>query len=359
MAKAKIPEQARSGQCDPVTGDALSSNEAVNGENSMAASALAITHQNHHRNHQTNQHSTAIRMVPVNATSRTMNSSYQLPPSPPSTPSHSPPTSNEIGPQSWSSEKGDELRQSFSSIAVQEREMPDTPEASPSTISPADAVLRQKGSLSSREFVKEVLPKVLTINEKGQADFGVQAGRYIIEDACMEIVSQTCIGAVLIDTKPTFVAHPTAISCSFSPSTPRTWNQTSSRMSRSSSNNSNASNTGLERPSPRRTLLTRINGIGNQMDSKDLRAHILDVLDHATEKLHVDNIIFVLDRSTLDDEAFRATVHGLIYVGASIIGRGPKEGEPDSQNEERGNPNETIHAPRCVGKNFVLLSVDA
>lgn len=354
MAKAEIPEhQNGSGQCDPVTGDTLSSNPT---ESSTAASALAI---NHHRNRNNTQQSTAIRMVPVNSTSRTLNPAYQLPPSPPSTPSHSPPQREMAIPQSWSSEKEDELRQSLSSIAVQEGEMPDTPDASPSAISPADAVLRQKVSLSSREFVREILPKVLTIKERGQGDFGVQQGRYIIEDACMEIVSQTCIGAVLIDTKPTFTAHASAISCSFSPGTPRAWNQTSYRMSRSSSNSSNVSNAGLERPSPRRTLLTRINGIGHQMDSKDLRAHILDVLDHATEKLHVDNIIFVLDRSTLDDEEFRATVHGLIYVGASIIGRGPKEGEASSHSEEGGDPNESIHAPRCVGQNHVLLSVDA
>lgn len=354
MAKAKIPEQQNgSGQCDPVTGDALPSNAT---ELSTVASALAI---NHHRNRNTNRQSSAIRMVPVNSTSRTLSPTHQLPPSPPSTPSHSPPQSDETFPQSWSSEKEDQLRQSLSSIAVQEGELPDTPEASPSAISPADAMLRQKVSISSREFVREILPKVLAINEKGQGDFGVQQGRYIIEDACMEIVSQTCIGAVMIDTKPTFTAHTSAMSFSFSPGTPRAWNQTSSRMSRSSSNNSNASSIALERPSPRRTLLTRINGIGHQMDSKDLRAHILDVLDHATEKLHVDNIIFVLDRSTLDDEEFRATVHGLIYVGASIIGRGPREGEATSGKEGGGDPNESIHAPRFVGQNFVLLSVDA
>jgi len=354
VAKAKIPEQHnRSGQCDPVREDTLYFNA---NEISSAASALTI---NHNRNRNANQQSTAIRMVPVNSTSRTANPTHQLPPSPPSTPSHSPPLRDDNLSQSWSSEKEDELRHSLSSIAVQEAEMPDTPDASPSTISPADAMLRQKVSLSSREFLREILPRVLTINEKGQGDFGVQQGRYIVEDACMEIVSQTCIGAVLIDTKPTFTAHASAISCSFSPGTPRAWNQTSSRMSRSSSNTSNASSIGLERPSPRRTLVTRINGIGHQMDSKDLRAHILDVLDHATEKLHVDNIIFVLDRSTLDDEEFRATVHGLIYVGASIIGRGPKEGEAIPDKEGGGDPNESIHAPHFVGKNYVLLSVDA
>lgn len=82
----------------------------------------------------------------------------------------------------------------------------------------------------------------------------------------------------------------------------------------------------------------------------------MDALDHATEKLRVDNIIFVVDRSGLDEEQFRAMVHGLCYVGASVVGHG---GQSSLKRQgQESDEEEDILSPRHVAPGFVLLSVD-
>lgn len=123
-------------------------------------------------------------------------------------------------------------------------------------------------------------------------------------------------------------------------------------MSRTSSASSSA-----PLPSPRRTLLTRI---AAAHDAKDLRASILDALDHATEKLLVDNVVFVLDRSGLDDDKFRAMVHGLCYVGANIVGHGVHDDAYISRNSSGGviDTEEDLLSPRRVSPGLVLLNVD-
>lgn len=165
----------------------------------------------------------------------------------------------------------------------------------------------------------------------------------------MELVCYGWTGAVLVDAKP--------------PSTPTASRSLSSslsshRMSRTSSLSGSFA-TSSSRPvlTPRRTLLTKI--AAAQLDTKDLRSSILDALDHATEKLSVDNVVFVLDRSGLDDDKFRAMVHGLCYVGASIVGLGAHGALGTSMgSEQNGDEEEDVQAPRHVTPGLVLLSVD-
>lgn len=358
-----MPEQ-RSGQCDPVTGDALFAHEAAGAERhasssddasrsarSTVASALAITQKR-------NQHQSGnIRLVPVSATSHALDTSHQLPPSPPSTPSQSPPALSNLSeswePAGYTPAKDNELRHALASMTVHEDNLPDTPDASPSTVSHPDGMVHHQLSASACDFVKSVLPNVPIGSAKGKGQ--TQCGRYMVEDGGMELVCQGWAGAVLIDTKPSYMP---VSSSSFSPGSSRIRHGLSSRMSRSSSASSASA---IERRSPRRTLLTRI-GASDLTDTKDLRARILDVLDHATERLHVDNVVFVLDRTGLDEERFRAIVHGLCYVGGNIIGHGPHDDAADdryhAQQIDNVNGDESIHAPRSVGRNLVLLSVD-
>lgn len=328
MTKAQMPESSDSGRCEPVTGD---------------------TPQ-----HQEMRPAEPMHMVPMSASSNTIDNSHNLPPSPPSTPSTSP---RQLG--SWVSQQERQnetrrdnevkLREVLSSMARQEKdgqlELPETPESTPLTMSPADALVGHQPNVSARDFVTLILPRLCAIGQGGR--------RYLVEDAGMELVCTGWTGAVLIDTKPTAVAPPSIKSRSFSSSF------SSTRMSRGSSSASSSFATGSDRPLttlPRRTLLTRIASV--LMDTKDLRSSILDALDHATEKLQVDNVVFVLDRTGLDDEKFRAMVHGLCYVGASIVGHGAR-GEGDYRNNSHaGDEEEDVHAPRQVAPGLVLLSVD-
>lgn len=396
--------------------------------------------------------SNTARPVPALSTERESrgggsgNVPNHLPPSPPSTPSHSP---NEEGPVfSWTSSRADELRDAVEMMRMGENSvnaaqahpgrrepsaneemesrswnastkkgdqdiskcLPETPDASPLFISPAEGNVHHHPSMSALAFVKSVLPKLKPFGGDGQHS---SQGRYIIEDAGMELVCPGWTGAVLIDVKPKTATVPSM------PSTPR---MRSSRMSRTSSTASRSSAGGAgvpERTPPHRTLLSRINAASHQYDAaafasslsataaapstKDLRAHVLDALDHATERLHVDNVVFVLDRSGIqDDEHFRAIVHGLCYVGANVIGHGPLSssaaadehiaGSSDlllsssllsqSSSSHMGSPlrarshpgaesagissssindtntSECVLRPRTVAPNLVLLSVD-
>jgi hypothetical protein len=183
-----------------------------------------------------------------------------------------------------------------------------------------------------------VLPQWKAIGQGGR--------RYLVEDAGMELICPGWTGAVLIDTKPSAVNPMRSRSISSSVS--------SGRYSNSSSSTSNAR---VIVSKPRRILLTRI--AASLIDTKDLRSSILDALDHATERLLVDNVVFVLDRTGLDDTKFRAMVHGLCYVGASIVGHGSHgDGNQKSNSQRSGDDEEDVHAPRQVAPGLVLLSVD-
>lgn len=220
------------------------------------------------------------------------------------------------------------LREALLSMAQHDQlELPETPESTPLTMSPADVVTHHQPQISARDFVSSVLPATKR--------------RYLIEDAGMELVCPGWTGAVLVDTLARDSAARAASSFS------------SAHLSHSSSSSNSRA-----LPTPRRTLLTRI---AATHDAKDLRSSILDALDHATEKLVVDNVIFVLDRSGMDDDKFRAMVHGLCYVGASIVGRGAHGGGSSSSSSRlpaHSDSEEDLHAPRHVAPGLVLLSVD-
>lgn len=191
-----------------------------------------------------------------------------------------------------------------------------TPDATPSTMSPASILIHQPG-VTARGFSQAILPR---IND----------GDYAVEDAGMDLVCPGWSGAVLINTrKPTVKAS------------------RSGKLSRSKAAPSHH----------RRTLLTML---PSSLLPSDLRTSILDVLDHATEKLRVDNVVFVLDRMAIcqafDEERFRAIVHGLCYVGASVIGVG-KEGDEDLETNG-DDEQEDVNAPKHITAGLVLLSVD-
>lgn len=295
-----------------------------------------------------------IRLVPITSPHR--HASAPLPPSPPSTPSQSP--RDELSAFSWDQDKAYELRSAVQSMSVRDNNqphlLPDTPDATPLTISPAEALLRHQPSVSALQFIKGILPNIDTVSVKGKE----LRGRYIVEDAGMELVTQGWTGAVVMDLQYSLT----------------TTSLSSSEMSRDSGSSS-------DRITPRRTLVTKIGLF--QLDTNNLRTAILDVLDHATERLRVDNVMFVLDRSHLSDDKFRAIVHGLCYVGASIVGHGfVEEDNGDVRDKKDTGPprvgsqdsclrssalstsvlseaqEESLHKPRCVAKNLVLLSVD-
>lgn len=322
MAKSKMPElnsRIHSGQCDSVTGDTLQTH-------SSSSPPLTVM---------------PLRMISPTSTTTSFDNNQFLPISPPSTPSTSP--RDEVSSISWTSREGAvlatrtevKLREALNAISTQREGLPDTPESTPLTMSPADANIRHSPHTSARQFVQTILPRLQAIGQGGR--------RYLIEDAGIELVCSGWSGAVLIDTKA-------GLSCNLGQSrsfiSSSSWS--SSRMSRTSSASS------LAPSPPRRTLLTRIGP--STLDTKDLRSSILDALDHATEKLRVDNVVFVVDRSGLDDEQFRAMVHGLCYVGASVVGHG-EQGSLKRQGQA-SDEEEDVHAPRHVASGFVLLSVD-
>lgn len=158
----------------------------------------------------------------------------------------------------------------------------------------------------------------------------------------MELVCPGWSGAVLVDSKAMLTKTQ---SRSYSSS------MSSSRMSRTSSVSS------FKGAPPQRILLTKI--AAAQLDTKDLRSSILDALDHATEKLQVENVVFVLDRTGIDDEKFRAILHGLCYVGANVVGhRAHGQEEPRQGQGQESDQEEDVHSPRHVAPGLVLLSVD-
>jgi hypothetical protein len=324
MTKAQMPEGNSSGQCDPVTGDALQHQQY----SSNSSSAMPL------------------RMISPSSSSTAYDNSHYLPLSPPSTPPTSP--REEASSTSWASRAGASaketterhnearLREALVSIAIQNKpELPDTPDSTPVVLSPAELMVRHQPSLCARDFVQTVLPRLRAIGQGGR--------RYLVEDAGMELVCPGWTGAVLVDAK----AHTNPSTQSKSASS----SFSSTRMSRTSSHSSH------QLTHPRRTLLTRI--AASLLDTADLRSSILDALDHATEKLQVDNVVFVLDRSGLDDEKFRAIVHGLCYVGASVVGHGSvgealhAKGQAQDRDQE-----EDVHHPTHVSPGLVLLSVD-
>lgn len=323
MTKAQMPEGSSSGQCDPVTGDTL---------------------------HSPNSPAMPMRMISPSSSSTAYDNTHCLPLSPPSTPSTSP--REETLSISWTSRDGtsalptykdqaierDEsrLREALSSIAVNDKaDLPETPESTPLTMSPADMMIRHQPSISARDFVQSVLPRLRAIGHGGR--------RYLVEDAGMELVCPGWSGAVLVDSR----AVPTKTqSRSYSSSI------SSSKMSRTPSISS------LKGNPPRRILLTKI--AAAQLDTKDLRSSILDALDHATEKLQVENVVFVLDRTGVEEEKFRAMLHGLCYVGANVVGHGAHgEEKPRQQNQgQKSDQEEDVHSPKHVAPGLVLLSVD-
>lgn len=333
MTKVQMPESSGSGRSEPVTGDTSQQQQQSRQELRTSRPAMPM------------------QMMPLSASSNILDNSHNLPPSPPSTPSTSPPQG------SWASQQEDSrmrdeirlndevrLRQVLSSMSRREHkdqiELPDTPESTPLTMSPAEMLIRHQPNPSARDFVTLILPRLYAIGQGGR--------RYLVEDAGMELVCSGWTGAVLIDTKAGSTASTSFKSRSMSSSV------SSTRMSRSLSSSSSS----IAASPPRRILLTKI--AAAQMDTKDLRSSILDALDHATEKLQVDNVVFVVDRNGLDDEKFRAMVHGLCYVGASIVGHGTygEEREQRSKPQSSGDEEEDVHSPRQVAPNLVLLSVD-
>ncbi|UZJ53823.1 hypothetical protein CBS101457_003143 [Exobasidium rhododendri] len=327
-----MPESSGSGRCEPVTGDTSHSQ----------------------LRHQTSRPAVPMQMMPMSASSNALDNSTFLPPSPPSTPTSSPQHGSWLSDResvgmrenmSSNDEEHTQLRQVLQSMARQEAqhkfELPETPESTPLTMSPAELLILHRPNVSAQRFTTTILPRLSAIGQGGR--------RYLIEDAGMELVCPGWTGAVLIDTKPSLTAVNVMKSKSMSSSI------SSSRMSHSSSS---ASNTRATSSKPRRILLTKI--AASLMDTKDLRSSILDALDHATEKLQVENVVFVLDRTGLDDAKFRAMVHGLCYVGASIVGHGSHgDGTNKSNNQASGgDEEEDVHAPRQVSPGLVLLSVD-
>lgn len=386
-----------SGQRTSVRGNTLqqkhSSSEAssmMNEENQVvstfASSALAIEQQlNHHqyRNQQQQQHHQGyhlhqqrssrsfIRMLPVSSTSTSFDTSNQIPPSPPSSPDESPNGRIESDySQSLQSFEGaskddeEHLRQVLTQLTMQGKaaavadQLPDTPNATPLTLSPAEALLRPQPHSNAREFVRQIFPSMIPIGMKGKEQ--AQRGRYIIEDAGLDLINRLDNrgAAILIDTKPAYVSATPSASSSFNNHRSNSYTQSfsSTRMSRRSSGSTAAS---FNERSPRRTLLTQIN-TSQVSDANRLRESILEILDCATERLNVDAIMFVLNRSEMLQEEFRATVHGLCYVGATIVGRRSKDGGEAAVDDESGGSgsDESIYAPRSVGQDLVLLSVD-
>lgn len=351
VVKAKIPEPAESsGQCDSVTGSLLYrdhlSGVSIGSEASRATSAQLPPHSGY----------------PIRHNPSVAEGPCAIPPSPPSSPSlpatdaafftcddHTPESSTPSTAHDLlaSGTKLDSLRTFQRSAAI----FPDTPEATPSSqVTSRMNGVKRDPCVDLKAYVQTVLPDLISIEtylSDGQSPY-----RYMLEDAVMESIDSQWSGVVLIDTR---------VGDDDSRSERR---QVSKGMSRSDNcdswhSTSSQSSNHLQLPEnyrTGRTLLTKIDS--KHSAGSNLRRRVLSILDHAAEVLRADSIIFAVDRTAMDAEHFRSTVHGLCYVGASIMRRSSTASQSAAMSIDcQRFPEESLTSPRSISPQFVLLSM--
>lgn len=156
--------------------------------------------------------------------------------------------------------------------------MPDTPQQTPNTMSPACASVSHHPTHAEQQFLRGIL-----------SDFPLQKGAEhvvgLTEDAGLDLVCKGWRGAVLDQ----------------------------SRIR--SADDTNTTNRALYAMLP------------PQAKAEGLREDVLALLDVASERLRCDLVMIALRRADMDDADWKAILHGLCYVGGTVVATGGTAGQ--------------------------------
>ncbi|PWY96961.1 hypothetical protein BCV70DRAFT_166728 [Testicularia cyperi] len=188
---------------------------------------------------------------------------------------------------------------STSAITIGGGIMPATPEISP------DNNVRHYAQKSARAFLQRIFSDV--------------NNDVAVEDAGVELVSPGWSGAVV---KTGALVEPAS--------------QHSSSSAAAAADASMASSIGSSASSSADTARTLYVCMPSAIDASLLREQVLAVLDAASEKLGCENVMICLQRHMRD---FASVLHGLCYVGATVVAAGNPASLGDSTG--RGNPHTT------------------
>ncbi|CAO1632209.1 unnamed protein product [Sympodiomycopsis kandeliae] len=182
--------------------------------------------------------------------------------------------------------------------------MPDTPQQTPNTMSPACASVSHHPTEAEHKFLRSILP-----------DLPLQVGaKHVIgstEDAGLDLVCKGWQGAVLDQSR------------------------IRSRDD-DDDDDGNITNRALYAMMPPKAQAER------------LREEVLALLDVASERLRCDLVIIALRRNEMDDADWKAILHGLCYVGGTVVAMGGSTG-----------PNGTDRLTNCtVAQGIVLVAVE-